>query len=100
MPPQAFGPTRVGVTCKTCGLKFRHCPGHMGHIELSVPVYNPLLFNHMFRLLRSKCWSCHRFKARPMHAATHRRRATRTVRDGRTELLNRPLLNCPAGDKA
>jgi len=30
--------------CGTCGLKYRACPGHFGHIELAVPVYNPLVF--------------------------------------------------------
>ena len=30
--------------CGTCGLRYRACPGHFGHIELAVPVYNPLVF--------------------------------------------------------
>ena len=30
--------------CTTCGLLYTHCPGHFGHIELAVPVYNPLVF--------------------------------------------------------
>ena len=30
--------------CSTCGLLYTHCPGHFGHIELAVPVYNPLVF--------------------------------------------------------
>jgi hypothetical protein len=34
--------------CGTCGLKYRACPGHFGHIELSVPVYNPLVFTSVF----------------------------------------------------
>jgi DNA-directed RNA polymerase I subunit RPA1 len=34
----------------------------MGHIELCVPVYNPLLFPIMFKLMRCKCLNCHKFK--------------------------------------
>ena len=29
--------------CETCGLGGTRCPGHFGHIELPVPVFNPLL---------------------------------------------------------
>jgi DNA-directed RNA polymerase I subunit RPA1 len=35
--------SRPGGTCETCGLSAARCPGHFGHIELPVPVYNPLL---------------------------------------------------------
>jgi len=30
--------------CNTCGLSYNMCPGHFGHIELPVVVYNPLVF--------------------------------------------------------
>ena len=33
----------------------------MGHIDLMVPVYNPLLIVHLFKLLRCKCFSCHKY---------------------------------------
>ena len=39
-----------------------HCPGHFGHIELAVPVYNPLTFGTVVRLLRSMCLHCGKFK--------------------------------------
>lgn len=48
--------------CATCGLDDRFCPGHMGHIELPIPVYNPLFFSQMFVLLRSSCLYCHHFR--------------------------------------
>ena len=51
--------------CSTCSLSQKECPGHMGHIELNVPVYNPFLFGELFKLLRRKCFFCHRFKVRP-----------------------------------
>ena len=34
----------------------------MGHIELPVPVYNPLFFPQMYMFLRSTCLYCHQFK--------------------------------------
>lgn len=48
--------------CTTCGLDDRYCPGHQGHIELPVPVYNPLFFNQMYIYLRSSCLYCHHFR--------------------------------------
>lgn len=36
----------------------------MGHIELPVPVYNPLFFPQMYMFLRSTCLYCHQFKVK------------------------------------
>lgn len=58
----ALGPTDYKSLCPTCGLKFGECPGHMGHINLSVPVYNPTLFTILFKLLRLKCFACHHLR--------------------------------------
>jgi DNA-directed RNA polymerase beta' subunit len=33
--------------CETCGLGSSQCPGHFGHIELPVPVYNPLFLKYV-----------------------------------------------------
>eukprot|EP00042_Codosiga_hollandica_P057788 m.860721 g.860721 ORF g.860721 m.860721 type:complete len:1728 (-) comp59680_c0_seq2:58-5241(-) len=44
--------------CITCSLMPRHCPGHMGHIELPLVVYNPMLFRQFNQLLASFCWMC------------------------------------------
>lgn len=48
--------------CTTCGLDERQCPGHQGHIELPVPVFNPLFFNQMYIFLRASCLYCHRLR--------------------------------------
>ncbi|WPK26041.1 hypothetical protein PUMCH_003386 [Australozyma saopauloensis] len=48
--------------CTTCGLDERLCPGHQGHIELPVPVFNPLFFNQMFTFLRALCLYCHHLR--------------------------------------
>ncbi|KAG9698358.1 beta and beta-prime subunits of DNA dependent RNA-polymerase, partial [Aureobasidium melanogenum] len=48
-------------SCTTCNLKFG-CPGHCGHIELPVHVYNPTFMDQCLRLLRAKCIYCHKLK--------------------------------------
>lgn len=46
----ALGPCSEKDVCAHCGLGFLHCPGHIGHIEFSKPVYNPLLFDLVVRV--------------------------------------------------
>ena len=48
--------------CATCHLDYFKCPGHPGHIELPVPVLNPLLAPYVYQLLRCFCHFCHRFR--------------------------------------
>ncbi|KZF25200.1 DNA-directed RNA polymeras-like protein I subunit [Xylona heveae TC161] len=48
--------------CGTCNLNTFSCPGHVGHIELPVPVYHPMFMDQLLRLLRAKCVYCHHFK--------------------------------------
>ena len=52
--------------CSTCGLDEKFCPGHQGHIELPIPVYNPLFLNQLYLLLRSCCLYCHHFRLNSM----------------------------------
>ena len=59
----AMGPTDHFETCVTCGLDYSLCPGHIGHIDLALPAYAPVLFTEMLKLLKSKCVNCHRFRA-------------------------------------
>lgn len=56
----AFGPLESGALCSTCRLSADDCPGHCGHIELVVPVYNPVLFPQMLNILKRKCFHCHK----------------------------------------
>ena len=39
-----------------------HCPGHIGHIELPLPVINSLFYQTLHRLLKITCIYCHKFK--------------------------------------
>ncbi|XP_022089266.1 DNA-directed RNA polymerase I subunit RPA1-like [Acanthaster planci] len=54
-----FGPSDRNELCDTCFLSSLHCPGHMGHISLPLPVFNPLFFRLVFQLLRATCLKCH-----------------------------------------
>ncbi|KAF8073189.1 rpa1 [Scenedesmus sp. PABB004] len=58
----AMGPVDFNGRCSTCGLGHSQCPGHFGHIELPVVVYNPLVFGTLYRLLKHTCLNCHQFK--------------------------------------
>ncbi len=53
---------RGELQCATCLLFCEHCPGHLGHIELPLPVCNPLFYNTILRLLKMTCLTCHRFR--------------------------------------
>ncbi|XP_068596137.1 DNA-directed RNA polymerase I subunit RPA1 [Brachionichthys hirsutus] len=54
----ALGPVDNKEVCSTCCQDFSNCPGHMGHVELPLPVYNPLFFDKLFLLLRGSCLAC------------------------------------------
>ncbi|KAL4151688.1 hypothetical protein PRNP1_008630 [Phytophthora ramorum] len=58
----AMGPVDFNMICPTCHQTQKECPGHLGHIELPVPVYSPVLFGQMFNLLKRKCFTCHKFR--------------------------------------
>jgi DNA-directed RNA polymerase I subunit RPA1 len=58
----AFGPMDSREKCGTCGMNNFECPGHFGHVEVSVPLYNPLVFMTLYKLLRSCCMHCFKFR--------------------------------------
>ncbi len=41
----ALGPADNKEICSTCMQDFSSCPGHFGHIDLPLPVYNPVFFD-------------------------------------------------------
>ncbi|KAM6953305.1 DNA-directed RNA polymerase I subunit RPA1 [Aplochiton taeniatus] len=55
----ALGPADSREVCSTCMQDFHNCPGHLGHIELPLPVFNPLFFDKLYLLVRGSCLSCH-----------------------------------------
>ena len=42
------------------------CPGHVGHIELPVPIYHVTFMDQLLRLLRARCVYCSHLKLHPM----------------------------------
>ena len=59
----AMGPTDMYESCVTCGMDYATCPGHLGRIELVMPVYVSALFPTLVQLLRGSCFHCGRFRA-------------------------------------
>uniref|UniRef100_H3CXM9 DNA-directed RNA polymerase subunit n=1 Tax=Tetraodon nigroviridis TaxID=99883 RepID=H3CXM9_TETNG len=55
----ALGPADNKEVCSTCCQDFSNCPGHLGRVELPLPVYNPLFFDKLYLLLCGSCLSCH-----------------------------------------
>ena len=51
--------------CSICRLNSYSCPGHAGHIELPVPVYNVTFMDQLLKLLRAKCVYCGHLKLHP-----------------------------------
>ncbi|KRX27038.1 DNA-directed RNA polymerase I subunit RPA1 [Trichinella nelsoni] len=56
----AFGPVDYMEYCATCSFTGAQCPGHYGHIRLPLPMFNPLLFDITYQLIRGTCFVCHR----------------------------------------
>ena len=53
-----MGPNDKDILCKTCKNDINICPGHFGHIELAVPVYNVLYLNYIKKILEVTCCYC------------------------------------------
>ena len=54
---------RMGVTeftskCPTCKNSARNCPGHMGYIQLPLPIPHPVYVDYLVALLNSICLNC------------------------------------------
>ncbi len=53
---------RGDLSCGTCLLRSEHCPGHLGHVELPLPVVNPLYIREVLQALKLSCLACHRLR--------------------------------------
>lgn len=51
-PAMGVSPYDKFSRCITCGQEGLQCPGHIGHIELLFPVYNPFLMDKLHKLLK------------------------------------------------
>ncbi|XP_041931278.1 DNA-directed RNA polymerase I subunit RPA1 [Alosa sapidissima] len=55
----SLGPSDNKEVCSTCMQDYNNCPGHFGHVELPLPVFNPLFFDKLYLLIRGSCLVCH-----------------------------------------
>ena len=51
--------------CRTCGSNVNHCTGHFGHVDLPMPVVNPLFHKALQTLLKLSCLNCFRLQIPP-----------------------------------
>lgn len=63
--PYGINDSRMGTVdrrllCGTCGRDVKECQGHVGHIELSFPMYHIGFFEVCFKTLRCVCFTCSR----------------------------------------
>lgn len=56
----SMGVIENGARCKSCNYGPDECPGHLGHIELPIPVYNRMYIKYILKLLKVVCPSCSR----------------------------------------
>jgi DNA-directed RNA polymerase II subunit RPB1 len=53
-----MGQLERGNICATCENTYDICPGHFGHIELALPVYNIHYFDIVKKVLNCICFKC------------------------------------------
>ena len=63
--PYGINDSRMGTVdrrllCGTCGRDVKECQGHVGHSELSYPMYHIGFFEVCFKTLRCVCFACSR----------------------------------------
>ncbi len=84
-----MGPTEPkSGPCLTCSQPYQTCPGHLGHIELAVPVYNPLMFPALLKMLKVKCQACHSLKTSKLQ---------QLMFEAKLNLINRGLVKDAMG---
>lgn len=54
----SMGVSSKSMICSTCFCPIETCQGHMGHLELAIPVINVEFLSHIFRILSSICYNC------------------------------------------
>ena len=50
-----MGPVDKNDICLTCSLDYISCPGHFGHVKLVLPVFNPVFFKELIKLIKMSC---------------------------------------------
>lgn len=64
----AMGPYHYNSDpCGTCNKIFNVCTGHIGHIDLTIPVYNPFFLSTVYKILRISCVECSKIQLSDFH---------------------------------
>lgn len=58
----SMGPSSRREVCSTCFNDQQDCIGHLGHIELILPCFNPFFMKHVATILRATCLKCMRLQ--------------------------------------
>ena len=53
------------ISCPTCGLMPKQCPGHFGYIKLNNRIIHPFFNRHVINFLKCFCISCSRIIVNP-----------------------------------
>ena len=61
-PSMGVSPHNLREACVVCGWEASACQGHLGHISLPVAIYNPFLFETIYKLMKAKCAFCHKLR--------------------------------------
>jgi DNA-directed RNA polymerase beta' subunit len=60
-----MGALKDDTRCATCSNTIANCPGHLGMIDMGVPLLHPLFPDHIYLLLSITCINCHRMRLNP-----------------------------------
>lgn len=83
----SMGPLDLHTTCATCGCR-RDCPGHLGHIEMPLPVFHPTLILSLVKLLKCVCMRCRRLKMDSRTIAVYLKKFQLAQHDLMSELVS------------
>ncbi|KAI3832171.1 hypothetical protein MKW92_038467 [Papaver armeniacum] len=89
----AMGPLEDGGICPSCGELSLLCPGHCGHIEFPLPVYNPLLLKFLFQFLKGTCIFCRHFLVEQAKECSYEEESDVESMGGTTKLSEERCLN-------
>ena len=104
-PAMGVSPYDKFSTCTTCGLEGSVCPGHPAHLELAGTIFNPFLLDEVVKLLKAKCYQCHKLRIN-QHQLTYLTIKAKLIAQGAlmhaqqlTELLSYKTLDVLLADE-
>lgn len=65
-PKMGVGPYDKFGKCPTCSKSEKDCQGHFGYVKLILPIYNLFLMKTLEKILKLKCFECHKILIPPV----------------------------------